>query len=89
MHDKTHKSRIIDHNKKQNTQKQENSEMLKKVQVKGTKVQTGDVIAHTRFENGRITVTAARVEHIRERVGNYTIALVTDISYKSVRSAAA
>ena len=63
--------------------------MLKKVQVKGTKVQTGDVIAHTRFENGRITVTAARVEHICERVGSYTIALVTDISHKSVRGAAA
>ena len=70
-------------------QKQENNEMLKKVQVRGTKVQTGNVIAHTRFENGRITITAARVEHIHERVGGYTIALVTDISHKSVRGAAA
>ena len=62
--------------------------MLKKVQVKGTKVQTGDIVKSTRFENGRITITAARVEHIREQVGGYTIALVSSISYKSVRGAA-
>ncbi len=62
--------------------------MLKKVRVKGTKVQTGNVIAHTRFENGRITTTTARVEHIHEQAGGYTIALVTDIAHKSVRGAA-
>ena len=63
--------------------------MLKKVQVQGTKVQTGDIVKSTATENGRVTTTTARVEHIRERVGGYTIALVTDISYKSVRGAAA
>ena len=63
--------------------------MLKKVQIKGTKVQTGDIVKSAATENGRITTTTARVEHIRERVGNYTIALVSCIAYKSVRGAAA
>ena len=62
--------------------------MLKKVQVQGTKVQTGSIVKSTTTENGRITITTARVEHIHEQVGGYTIALVTDIAHKSVRGAA-
>ena len=62
--------------------------MLKKVQITGTKVQTGDIVKSITTENGRVTTTTARVEHIRERVGGYTIALVSSIAHKSVRGAA-
>ena len=60
---------------------------MKKEAVRGTTVQTGDTVKSTVVENGRATTTTARVEYVLERIGRYSIVLIMDVNYKSIKIA--
>lgn len=63
------------------------NEQMRKEAVRGTTVQTGDIVKSTVIENGRVTTISARVEYILERVAGYSKVILMDVNYKSIKIA--